>query len=150
MKRFAWLWGSLLGIILFPLLMIACNYGVPRLPIFPPVVTVGSFSLSLFLQALAYLTGHSAFLGGGLGCCGAMLWAGKRSLKWRLLSIGVGTGVMSYLLWRVWTFYGSLPSSGKGNSSYLFFYTTTWVPLMLAALLLIFFGLLMRCPTPDS
>jgi hypothetical protein len=141
MKRFAWLWGALLGVVLLPLLVIACYYVIARVLPVPPRATIGLFSLSSLLQVLLHIAAHDGVWYGGLGCCGAMLWVGNRSLKWRLLSTLVGTGTMSYVLWNFWGFWRS---STPKNSSYLPFYVATIAPVTFASLLLVFFALLMR------
>ncbi|BCM88424.1 hypothetical protein IAD21_00255 [Abditibacteriota bacterium] len=145
MKRFAWLWGALLGAVLFPVLMVACNDIVAsHLPL-PSGATLSPANLPSLLQGVSIITRHYGGWGAGVGCCGAMLWIGNRSLKWRLLSIGVGIGAVSYLFWQLWTNW-HLYSIGSINPTMWAqcVYAATSAPLILGALLLLFFALLLR------
>lgn len=155
MKRFAWLWGTLLGAVLFPLLMVACSYIVsnylPRPVVVGTTISVGPFSPSIFWSYLSKITREFGLWSGGLSYCGVLLWTGKRSLKWRLLSMGVGTGTVSYLVWKLWK-YGHAFSLGRADldSWVHYVYVATLAPLLLAALLLVFLALLMRSSPTSS
>jgi hypothetical protein len=146
MKRFAWLWGALLGFVLFPLLMIACTYIVSNyLPRPAPVGTtiiVAPPSSSILLPYLSKIARDFGMWSAGLGCCGAMLWTGKRSLQWRLLSTLVATGTVSFLWWD----YQHLYSIGRADLDRWIRYVhgATLAPLLLGALLLAFLALVMR------
>jgi hypothetical protein len=146
LKRFAWLWGALLGAVLFPAMMEVCYYCFENyLPhprrLFPtPLI---SFSTAVhYLPTIVRIFGP---WGAGVGCCGAMLRTGHRSLKWRLLSIGVATGTMGYLLRALWNYFQTFT---VGQSDYNIWtrcvYTAAFAPLLLGASLLLFFALLMR------
>ncbi|RYX83803.1 hypothetical protein EON83_12695 [bacterium] len=108
MKRFAWLWGSLLGVVILPLLAEICSsvtyYYLPHSHFSLSHRSV-EFSYFNSLQNLVKITRYDGVCDAGIGCCGAMLCVGYRTWKWRLPSILGGLGTMSYLSWDLWEYW---------------------------------------------
>jgi hypothetical protein len=150
MKRFAWLWGTLLGAILLPVLMTACSYGAASYLAFSSGVITKPSNLFSLLYGLSTSTIYSRVWDGALGCCGAMLWTGHRSLSWRLLSIGVGIGATAYPLRDLWKYWHWPYGTGIGDPYrwLRLVYVANCTPLALASLLLLFFAILLRSPRP--
>jgi hypothetical protein len=142
MKRFAWLWGALLGAVLSPSLMVGSYMATRQFLIGAPLV---HWSLSVLLPALSMIMRQYAGWGGALGCCGVMLWTGQRSSK------GIGLGTMGYVLWQFWKAWDSF-FIGSVNFQRMVRYLSlaTCIPLVLATLLLVFFALLMRSSPPSE
>ena len=142
-KRFAWLWGALLGAVLLPFLMLVSCAIVARL-IFP-------FRLSISLEMLFYQIKTDGLWGAGLGLCGTLLWTGHRSLYWRLPSLLMGAGIALHYLWYIWLQWhgNSVLNTPSFTNRLHWVYTATHAPLLVAALALIFFALLLR-PRPAA
>lgn len=153
MKRLTWLWGSLLGAVLLPFLMVVSYAIVAHLMPTPPSVSLVTFTLSNSMQALPRNIVIYGPCGAVLGLCSGLLWMGARSLLWRLLCILCGVGTASYGLRDCWMRWSSFypPATFVVPSIFTNFVRAINVaflaPMILAALALVFFPLLLR-PRP--